>query len=154
MLILSFDPGGTELGTNKASATGWCYQDQHKYWAGGGLHATRDLHAFLAAWDVKKMPVDHVVIEEYIVRGAAANQGRKMITSEAIGSITLWASMNKLPVTMQEAKYKPVMQKQTGVFPKTAPKAISHFADAYNHGRHFLIQQGLAKTKLELEMGL
>lgn len=154
MFVLSWDPGGTLAGTNKASASGWCYQDQHKVYGGGGLHATKDLHAFLAKWDVKKLPVDFVVIEEYIVRGQAQNQGKKMVTSEAIGSITMWASMNQIPVVMQDARHKPAMEKMTGVYPKKASKRQSHLGDAYNHGRYYLIKQGLAKTVLELEMGL
>lgn len=158
MLVLSFDPGGTTAGINKAAATGWCYQDERKTYAMGGLFSTADLHKFLKNFDLKKLPVDVVVIEEYIPlpnqKGAKANLGKRMITSEAIGSITIWASMNGIIVVMQSARLKPAQAKMTGVDPKKGRKDVSHGLDAFNHGRYYLIQQGLARTALEVEMGI
>lgn len=158
MLVLSFDPGGTTAGTNKSSATGWCYQDENTGYMMGPLFAVADLHNFLAKWDIKKLPVDVVIVEEYIPRanekGAKANLGRRAITPEAIGAIALWAAMNKITVVRQDARLKPTQAKVTGIDPKKGTKRASHGADAYNHGRWYLVQLGLAKSALEIEMGL
>lgn len=163
MKVLSFDPGGTTSGKNKAAANGWCYMEELpngnvKVFGTGALYSTDDLHKFLKAWNINALPVDAVVYESYTIlpnqKGAAANVGRRMITSEAIGSITMWAAFNNLKVVGYDAKLKPVQAKHSGLNPKGKAKRFTHGMDAYNHGWWHLREHGLVKTALELEMGI
>ena len=163
MRVLAFDPGGTTAGTNKAAANGWCYMENRpdfrpKALATGALYSTDDLHAFLKAWDTKKLPLDIVVYESYTPlpnkKGAKANLGRRMITSEAIGSITMWASFNNLPVEFYDAKLKATQAAHSGIDPKGKAKRYTHGMDAFNHGWWYLYKHNLIKSVLELEMGI
>lgn len=163
MKVLSFDPGGTTSGKNKAAATGWCYQENNgqgttKVFGTGPLYSTADLHKFLKEWDVSQLPVDVVVYESYTVRpdpkGVSANVGKRMITSEAIGSITMWASFNNVKVQSYDAKLKPVQGAHSGFITKGKTKRFTHGMDAFNHGWWHLYQCGLVKTALELRLGV
>jgi hypothetical protein len=143
--VLSVDPGG-ETGRG---ASGWCYQNEDKILALGDV---QDLRQFLVKWDIKALPVDHVIVEGYFVRGGAANQGRKNPTIENVGVVKLWAEMHGLKWTEYMNTLKSAQAKMTQVFPKRGRKDVSHRLDAYNHGRYYLIQECGAPTALEIEM--
>lgn len=143
--VLSVDPGG-ETGRG---ASGWCYQNEDKILALGDV---QDLRQFLVKWDIAKLPVDHVVVEGYFVRGAAANQGRKNPTIENVGVVKLWAEMHGLKWTEYMNTLKSAQAKMTQVFPRQGRKDVSHRLDAFNHGRYYLIQECGAPTALEIEM--
>jgi hypothetical protein len=148
MRVLSFDPG-RELGAS--AGTGWCYQDP----AGvKELGVTKNLHEFLRGLYIKEKPVDVIVVEEYEVRAGtvAQNIGIKLVPVQNIGAVRFYAYLINVPVVEQYPRQKPTMAKATGVNPKKFPKAIEHQYDAYNHGRYYLIQKNLAKSKLELDM--
>jgi hypothetical protein len=143
--VLSVDPGG-ETGVG---ASGWCYQNEDQILALGDV---QNLRKFLTDWDIKKLPIDHVVVEGYMTRGAAANMGRKLPTVENIGTVKLWAEMNGIKWTEYMPVIKSAQAKMTQVFPKRGRKDVSHKLDAYNHGRYYLIQNHGALTALEKEM--
>lgn len=147
MNVLSVDPGG-EKGVG---ASGWCYQNVEKVHAMGD---TQDLKGFLKAWDLKALPVDHVVVEGYFIppKKAKANIGVPLTTVENVGVVKLWAEMNDIPWTEYMPALKPTQCKMTQVFPKKGRKDVSHKLDAFNHGRYYLIQNHNAPTALEIEM--
>lgn len=142
MKVLSFDPGKT---------TGIAYQDENATFA---MTDTQDIYTWLEKVDLAKTPVDQVVIEDYVIKPhqATMNVGVKQDALETIGAIKFWAARNKIPVQMYDPKLKPTQCKLTGTFPKKMRKDIEHKFDAWNHGRFFLIQKKLAKTKLEMDM--
>jgi hypothetical protein len=147
--VLSFDPGGEQ----GAGASGWCYQSADKVFAMGD---TQDLKGFLKKWDLKKLPVDHVVVEGYFIPPRKdkmqANIGVKLTTVENIGVVKLWAEMMDIPWTEYMPAKKSSQCKLTGVYPKRGRKDVSHKLDAYNHGRYYLIMVHKAPTALEIEM--
>lgn len=147
MNVLAFDPGGT---------TGICLQNEHKVLQ---VTDTKNIHEWLEKFATPIAgQIDHVVIEEYEQRPhqQAINTGRKgrtqsLYTIEVIGAIKGWCARNGKQFTMYDTKLKPAQCKMTQVFPKKMPKAIEHKWDAFNHGRYYLIQQGLALTSLEAQ---
>lgn len=149
MLVLSVDPGG-EKGVG---ASGWCYQDENKVYAMGD---TQDLKGFLKKWDIKKLPVNHVVVEGYFINPrqnkAQAHVGVPLTQIENVGVVKLWAEMQDIPWTEYFNNIKSTQAKHSGVFPKTMRKDIEHKFDAFNHGWWYLYKQGLVLTKLEKEM--
>lgn len=153
MKVLSFDPGGD---------TGWAYQspqvdpnDTTAFMMGDVK--TAKITDFLLQWDLKKNPVDIVVIEAYRIRETkrdlSSNVGIKLITVENIGRVQFWCEMNGIEYVEYETKHKPTIWKATGVkVDKSVPKALSHRLDAWNIGRWHLIKKRLAPTLLEIQM--
>jgi hypothetical protein len=147
--VLSFDPGGD----TGAGATGWCYQDENKVYAMDGV---QNLKEFLKNWNLEKLPVDHVVVEGYMInprQGSriAANIGKRLVTVEHIGAAEMWAHLNDIPTTIYPNTLKKTQQKHSGVLPPKR-KDIEHKFDAFNHGWWKLYQEGLVLTKLEQQM--
>lgn len=151
--VLALDPG-EEKG---AGATGICYMNEHKVFA---LTETQDLIKVLKTWDLKKMPVDHLVVEGYMINPRqkgkiAANIGKRLVTVENIGRAEMWAQLNDIPVTIYPNTIKSTQARHSGIYPKKMRKDISHKFDAYNHGWWYLYNElGLVKTALEKEMGI
>jgi hypothetical protein len=148
MRVLSIDPGREE---GVSAGSGWCYQNPDTVLA---LGVVRDLMGFMADWNLDQKPVDVLVIEEYSIKGHQFNQnvGIKLVPVEHIGAVRMWARLNKIEVVEYDPSKKPIQCKATGVTPKNMPKAIEHQWDAYNHGRYYLIQKGLAPSALEIKM--
>lgn len=148
MRVLSFDPG-PDHGT-----TGYAYQDENELLEMEDANGPgKTIIDFLRDWDLKDKPVDVVVVEGYInMPGGKNPYYRPLKTSENIGKIKGWAEMNRIRIHEYFPKDKPTECKATQVFPKKVPKAIEHRLDAYNHGRYYLIKQGLALTALEMKV--
>jgi hypothetical protein len=146
--VLAIDPGRTEGVT---AGSGWCYQDPNEVFKMG---STKDLEKLLIDWNLTDDPIDVLVVEEYRIIPQTINQniGIKQVTVQNIGAAKLWARMNKIRVVEYLPTLKPTQCKATGVTPKKMQKIKEHEWDAYNHGRYFLIQSGLAPSALELEM--
>lgn len=149
MKVLSIDPGGDK----GAGASGWCYQDENKVYAMGSV---QNLKEFLMKWNLEKLPVDHVVVEGYMInprqgKRISANIGKRLVTVEHIGSAEMWAYMHDIPVTIYPNTIKTTQQKHSGMKPP-ARKDIEHQFDAFNHGWWKLYQEGLVLTKLEQQM--
>lgn len=145
MRVLSFDPGGV---------TGYCYQDENAIYEMGDCEPS--VIEFLRSWNLADKPVEYVVVEGYrqLPVRVEMTYYAPMTTIEHIGRIKGWAELMGIPIHEYLPKDKPTECKATQVFPKKKPKWLEHRLDAYNHGRYFLIKKGLAKTALELEMGL
>lgn len=142
MKVLSFDPGET---------TGWVFQDPDKmldYGQAKGLIEVIDV-----CTEHESMGVQQVVIEDYVIlQGKAmSHSGSRVPAIQVIGYLKAWAHKQGIPVKMYPARMKPIQQKRTQKFPKGA-HSKNHWVDAYNHGRYWLIEQGLAKSALEIEM--
>lgn len=156
-LVLSFDPG-KNFGTSK-SGTGWCLQDEGKVYDFG---VTQDLITFAHTWIMEaatgakatRRP-DVIVYEGYQIRKetVAQNVGIPLSTVENIGAIKLLARLVGCTEVVQFLPQQKATQwKATGMNPSKVPKAQSHWIDAYNHGRYYLITRNLAPSALEQEM--
>ena len=154
-LVLSFDPG--KNGGTKRSGSGWCLQDENKVYDFG---VTQDLIEFLG-WDIFPILKKHlnirpqvVVYEGYQIRKetVAQNVGIPLTTVENIGAIKLFARSLKAPLQVYMPNQKPTQWKATGMNPTKVPKSQSHWIDAFNHGRYYLITHNLAPSALEMEM--
>lgn len=142
MITVSFDPG---------LLTGYCVFDNAKI-------IKYDQVKFLELVGVLEgLPKpDVVVYENFQLYGHKAKQqiGSKFETVQAIGIIKSWAHRNKAIQIEQKPSDKVIAEKWTGVVPTGAHNNNSHWIDAYNHGMFYLIKGGIAKSKLEEEMGL
>ena len=98
-----------------------------------------------------KGEIDYIVIEDYIILGkkAMSHSGSRVPSIQAIGYLKAFALQQGIPVQMYPARLKPMQQKRTQKFPKGA-HSKNHWVDAYNHGRWFLIERGLAKSALQI----
>jgi hypothetical protein len=147
MRVLSCDPGPD--GTS--GTTGFAYQDENSLYELGDIFSAAE---FFKGWDLQEKPIDYIVVEGYfpLPGKEVMHYYRPNKTSEQIGRIKMWAELNDIPIHEYRPADKPKECKATQVFPKKVPKAIEHRLDAYNHGRWFLIEKGLALTALELEV--
>jgi len=139
MRVLSFDPGET---------TGWVYQDPQKMIDYGQAAGLANL---ITVCEEYKGEIDHIVIEDYIILGkkAMSHSGSRVPAIQVIGYLKAFALQQGIPVTLYPARMKPLQQKRTQKFPKGA-HSKNHWVDAYNHGRWFLIEAGLAKSALQI----
>lgn len=139
MRVLSFDPGDT---------TGWVYQDPQKMIDYG---QAKSLVEVIKVVDEYIKETDYIVIEDYVILGkkAMSHTGSRIPAIQIIGYLKAAALINKIPVKMYNARMKSIQQKRTQKFPVGA-HSKNHWVDAYNHGRYFLIEQGLAKSALEI----
>jgi hypothetical protein len=140
MRVLSFDPGDT---------TGWVYQTPEKMIDFGQVQGLKNLIAVCREYEGE---VDYLVIEDYVILGSKAmsHTGSRVPAIQIIGWLKGWALEHDIPIKMYPARMKPIQQKRTQKFPKGA-HSKNHWVDAYNHGRYFLIEQGLAKSALQIE---
>lgn len=142
MITVAFDPGLT---------TGYCIFDDASPVSYGQIHFLKLVEL------VEGLPKpDVVVYENFQLFGHKAKQqiGSKFETVQAIGIIKSWAKRNKAEQIEQRPSDKAIAQKWTGIVPTGAHNTNSHWVDAFNHGMFYLIKQGIAKSKLEEEMGL
>lgn len=137
--VLSFDPGET---------TGWVYQDENKMIDFGQAKGLANLISVVEEY---RGEIDQFVIEDYIIlQGKAmSHSGSRVPSIQVIGYLKAFAIQQGIPVKMYPARMKPMQQKRTQKFPKGA-HSKNHWVDAYNHGRYWLIEQGLAKSALQI----
>ena len=140
MIVLSVDPGETN---------GWVVQDENKLIDKGQAKGLAEMMNVMDEWEDD---IEQLVVEDYVILGqkAQSHAGSRVPTIQVIGYLKAWAIQHKIPFKMYPARMKPIQQKRTQVFPKGA-HSKNHWVDAYNHGRYFLIEQGLAKSALEIE---
>lgn len=150
--VFSADPGET---------TGWAYQDERDDYPGGikdlgHCSGLRELSDFLEKWNFGIKPIDHVVIEDYIVwggkRGAKANTGSKLETVRAIGILESWCFRNKLSFSKSPSDDNKLIALQVGVNPYLGAHKKTHWVFAANHGRYWLQLKGLAKDAAQRSM--
>lgn len=150
-LVLSFDPGKNSGG--RKSGSGWCLQDETKVYDFGVI---QDMNQKLSEllWKMstgQMLKPDVVVYEGYGINpnNVSYNVGSDLTTVQNIGAIKLFANL----VGSKTHIYRPDQKKKqwaaTGKNPTKVPKAQSHWIDAFNHGRFYLIERGLAPSLLE-----
>lgn len=96
--------------------------------------------------------IDTVVVEDFVLFGqrAQSQTGSRMKASQGIGMVKALAHMSGSTVVVQKASIKSVALKWSQIkMPKQHSK--THEWDAFLHGYYWLVQQGLAKTALQLE---
>lgn len=102
--------------------------------------------------DYLKKLVTHIVYEDYLLYGHKAKQqtGSKFKAVQVIGQLRMWAKMNNIPMTSQQARILSIAEKWSQITPK-GKHQDTHFVDAFNHAFYWLVKNGLAKTRLERE---
>ena len=119
----------------------------------GNLRGFPALVHFLNDW---KRPVDIVVVEKYVIwgssRGKKANIGTTPVAVKGIGAIENFCIVNNVPLHLEYDSNMCALQAlKTGLDPKKlGSHNETHWAYAANHGRMYLIEQGLAKENIEL----
>jgi hypothetical protein len=139
--ILSFDPGDT---------TGWCYQNEDETKDFGNAVGLKEVIDVCKKYEGK---VDHVVIEDYVIlqKKASSHSGSRVPAIQIIGYLKGWAIGEGVDVTLYPARLKPIQQRMTQMVPRGAHKN-THWVDAFNHGRYYLIKEHGADTALMKEM--
>lgn len=148
-LVLSFDPGKNSGG--RKSGSGWCLQDEDVVHDFG---VTGDLIKFLAGLGTILATYgkpDVIVYEGYAINphNVQMNVGADLTAVQNIGAIKLFAEIVGVKTHMYRPDQKKKQWAATGKNPTKVPKAQSHWIDAFNHGRFYLIERGLAPSLLE-----
>lgn len=147
MIAVGFDPGGT---------TGWTAyeygeegQKDAKFLAYGQVKFLELIQSLES--EPKIHPPKIVVIEDFslLPHKARAMIGNKFEVIQAIGIIKSWANRNHANIIMQPASIKSTAEKWTQLSPKGLPHSETHWIDAANHVRHWLIKNGYDRTELE-----
>lgn len=150
MRVLSFDTGET---------TGYAYQDERDEYpkgllGAGNLRGLKTLIHFLDEWQGPYPDV--VVVEKYVIwgskRGKKANIGTTPVAIRAIGVIENWCILHDIKLHIEYDSNMCALQAlKTGLDPvKIGNHNETHWAYAANHGRYYLIEQGLAKEAIEI----
>lgn len=145
-MYLSYDPGET---------TGWVrFNNEGALVESGQVTGLDDLIDHIGRMKIEHIddPIKVVIYEDYIVfkKKAAAHTGSRVVTAQAIGIIKTLKDTG-CEFVCQPSNIKSIAQKWTGVKPP-ADHSQSHWVDAFNHGAYYLIQRGLRRTQLEIEM--
>lgn len=147
MIVVGFDPGVT---------TGWAGFDTKKDgpnvlpadMVGYGQVRFEELIADLEN-EPKIYGADIVVIESFQLLPSKAQKliGSKFETIQAIGIIKSWAKRHGAKIVEQPPTIKKIAEKQTQIFP---PKnhGQSHWVDAVNHAKYWMIKNNLDLTEL------
>lgn len=154
MRVFSADPGET---------TGWAYQDERDDYPGGILDfgqvkGLKEFAIFMEKWNLETRPIDHMVIEKYVVwgskRGKAANTGSELETVRVIGILESWCFRNDIKFTKYPSSgdLLKLQAMQCGLDPTKGQHKNTHWAYAANHGRYYLQQIGLAKSAIQRSM--
>lgn len=149
MIVIGFDPGYTTgvaefyCDNKLAFPTGqyqWKYPDLLSELDNLGDHLVATDKIIVVIEDFKLLP--H---KAQRLAGTGFEQ-----TIEAIGAIKSFAHQHKAEVVMQSPRIKPIAQQWTQVKPVGAHKN-SHWVDAYNHAKYYMIKNNLDMSELEKE---
>lgn len=142
-MYLAFDPGDT---------TGWASFDDEGNVIEKGQLNLEELMDKCREW--RSAPIKVVIYEDFRIFRHKAQKfaGNKMVVSQTIGIILSMAREAGAKVVSQPSSIKPIAEKWTQVKPR-GPHSQSHEIDAYNHGKYYLIGEGICKSALEEELG-
>ena len=140
MITVAFDPG---------LVTGWAVFKDGKVIQKG---QTQFLN-LLSTLDVLYVP-DVVVYEDFqlLPHKAKAQIGSRFETIQAIGMIKAFAHKHKAKIVNQRPGIMPIAERWTGV-KRMKNHAEGHWVCAYLHGSYWLIKEGHAKSRLEMQGG-
>jgi len=143
---MSFDPG---------PEPGWCKFNNRGEVLDLGI--IRNLDSF-PQWleEIPRQALTAVIYEEYkqLPHRVAATLGRKknkLPTVQCIGYIRSWCLRYSLLMVPQPPTILPATQKHTGI-KMPGDHANSHHIAAYLHGARHLIDEGIMKTVLEMDV--
>lgn len=139
----AFDPGET---------TGFAFFDEAgNVIRAGQIYGFDSLVGFLAMHDSSKL--EAIVCEDFIILAKKARHfaGNKMEVIQAKGAIRAHAFSHKIKFVLQKSDIKPMAEKLTGIKPK-GKHSDTHWVDAVNHGKYYLIKIGVAKGSLDARM--
>ena len=83
-----------------------------------------------------------VVVEDWVQSPYITMGGNKQLTARTIGSVESWARRHSATVVLQPNTIKAIAYRWAGI-PKPKNKTLSHRSDAYVHGIHYLVKQGI-----------
>jgi hypothetical protein len=148
VIVIAFDPGVT---------TGWCAfetnpEREAKPLAYGQVKFL-ELISYLETHEQLPAP-DVVIIESFQLLSHKAQKliGSKFETIQAIGICKSYAQRHGARIVEQPPTIKNIAQKWTGVKPPSN-HAESHWIDAFNHGKYYMIKNEMDKSQLQLQGG-
>ncbi len=136
----AFDPGET---------TGYAtFNEEGELMAAGQIYGFDSLVEWLAVTPSDRLKA--VICEDFIIlrKKAAVFAGNKMEVIQAKGAIRAHTSSKKVKFILQRSDIKPIAERLTGVRPK-GKHSENHWVDALNHGKYYLIKQGICKGNLD-----
>lgn len=147
-MYLSFDPG---------KVTGWArFNNQGKVLEMGQVSLEELVECVELLLDQHNVddPIEAVIYEDFVVFKHKAQKmaGSRMEASQAIGLIKGLAQRAGCKIVKQNSSIKPIAERWTQVKPPS-DHAQSHQIDAYNHGKYYLINEGICKSALEENNG-
>lgn len=145
-MYIAIDPG---------PEPGWCkFNNRGDVIDLGIVRSLDTFPKFLEA--VPTQALTAVIYEEYKqlphrVGAALGRKKNKIPTVECIGHIRSWCLRHDIYMIVQPPTILPSTQKHTQVF-LPRDHANSHHIAAYLHGARYLIDEGIMKTALEMEV--
>lgn len=149
MIVVGFDPGET---------TGWAgfetsNNGEEAKMIGYGQEKFSNLIDALEN-EKRIIPPDVVVIEIFQLLPHKAQKmiGQRFLTIEAQGIIRSWAKRHKAKIVEQRPTIKPIAEKWTHIIPPSN-HSQSHWIDAVNHAKYWMIKNELDLTQLQKQNG-
>ena len=144
-MYLAFDPG---------KVTGWARFDEAGEVQEMGQLTLEELVPSIESWLDTEDSIEAVIYEDFIVFRHKAQKmaGSRMEASQAIGLIKGLAQRAGCKIVKQNSSIKPIAERWTQVKPPS-DHSQSHQIDAYNHGKYYLINEGICKSALEENNG-
>lgn len=152
MIVVGFDPGST---------TGWAAFDTRKEgdkiapanMLGYGQEKFLNLIENIEGEDAIR-GADVVVIESFQLLPHKAQKmiGNRFEVIQAIGICKSYAKRHKATIVEQPPTIKKIAEKWTGIIPPPN-HAQSHWVDAANHAKYWMIRNGLDLSELEKRGG-
>ena len=139
-MIWSIDPGET-IGLAIWENDGF-KRDQMKLDVDGLLSKLETYHGWLSRQSVER--IDKIIVEQWAFSPGKTQGGNKMVSSQVIGMVKLFARLIDAEVVMQDPRILKVSALHTGTpIPKNG-----HFDDdisAYLHGHYYFVVNGILK---------
>lgn len=90
-----------------------------------------------------------IIVEDYIINPSIPQGGTKVVAARAIGRIEHYARIRRIKVEFQPNTIKSIAYRRAGIAVPTKRPRLDEM-DAYVHGHHWLIENGIINRKPDL----
>lgn len=134
-MIWSIDPG---------ESIGWCVWEDSGKLVRQGKYSVDDVLSMLS---VAGVVPDKIIVEQWAFDPGKTGRGDKMVSSQVIGMLRLFAHRRPTELIFQDRRILKVSALHTGT---PIPKS-GHFADdvsAFLHGHYYFVVQGILSPRV------